>query len=250
VGLDRIFMIKELIEKTKLLWRLPTGVEGQLCFDPEVFTVFESAPLDVLPDFEAPPGYKWKDARGRDHPRYGRFVYSFAKFYKPDHIVEVGTDTGGTAVGWAKALSENQKGRLTCVDMDAYAQNTYPRSVQINLVKIGLPPERVDLRKGNSTEVVPALSKELKGQVDIYLVDGDHRYEGALADMENGLPMMKQGGFILVHDIDRHRPMNEATPQHPAPVYEAFKDFADAHRFEWCIMKFIRKHLGVIKISA
>ena len=243
-------MIKELIEKTTLKLRRRTGVEGRLCFDPGVFAAFEAAPLDVLPDFEGPPSYKWKNARGRDHPRYGRFVYSFAKFYKPDRIVEVGTDTGGTAVGWARALKENQKGRLTCVDMDAYSQNTYPRGVQTNLAKVGIPLDRVDLQQGNSLEVIPALSKELKGQVDIYLVDGDHRYEGALADMENGLPMVKPGGFILVHDIDRFRPMNEATPEHPTPVYEAFKQFADQHHFEWCILRFIRKHLGVIKICA
>ena len=242
-------MIKELLEKTALKLRLPTGVEGRLCFDPGVFDAFESSPHDVLPDFEGPPGYKYKNARGRDHPRYGRFVYAFAKYYKPGRVVEVGTDTGGTAVGWARALKENKSGRLICVDMDAYSQNTYPRSVQLNLAKLGISPDSVDLRSGNSLEIIPALAREFSGQVDIYLVDGDHRYEAALADMENGLPMMKPGGFILVHDIDRFRPMNEATPDHPAPVYEAFKHFVDSHRFQRCILRFIRKHLGVIKVG-
>jgi len=243
-------MIQKFLEKAVLKVRLRSGVEGRLCFDPAVFSIFETAPLDILPEFEAPPGYKWqKNPRGKDHPRYGRFVYAFAKHYKPDYIVEVGTDTGGTAVGWARALIENQKGKLICVDMDAYSQNTYPRSVQKNLAKTGLPSRQVDLRCGNSREVIPNLANELKGQVDIYLVDGDHTYEGALADIENGLPMMKPGGFILVHDIDRFRPMNEATPDHPTPVYEAFQRVATQHHFEWCILRFIRKHLGVIRIS-
>lgn len=243
-------MIQNLVEKTWLKVRLKTGVEGNLCFDPAVFSIFESAPHDILPDFQAPEGYKWqKNPRGKDHPRYGRFVYAFAKHYKPDFIVEVGTDTGGTAVGWARALIENQKGKLICVDMDAYSQNTYPRSVQINLAKTGLPHRQVDLRSGNSRELIPALSKELKGQVDIYLVDGDHTYEGALADIENGLAMMKPGGFILVHDIDRFRPMNEATKEHPTPVYEAFQHVAAKNHYASCVLRFIRKHLGVIRVS-
>jgi hypothetical protein len=90
---------------------------------------------------------------------------------------------------------------------------------------------------------------ELKGQVDIYLVDGDHTYEGAMADMENGLPMLKRGGFILVHDIDRFRPMNEASADHPTPVYEAFNTFADGHRLNRCILRFVRKHLGVMRVN-
>jgi predicted O-methyltransferase YrrM len=238
-----------LLEKLYLSFRVPTGIEGTRCFDREVIREFNAAPRDVLPDFQAPPGYKWKNARGNDHPVYGRFIYAFAKHYQPNLIVEVGTDTGGTAVGWARALKENARGKLICVDMDAYHTNTYPRSVQLNLGKIGLPESQYELRQGNSRELIPALAREKKGEVDIYLVDGDHSYEGALADMENGLPMMRSGGFILVHDIDRFRPMNEATPEHPTPVYEAFQNFAAQNKFPWCIVRFIRKHLGIIRIQ-
>ena len=74
-------MITEWMEKAVLKLRVPLGVEGTLCFDPAVFSIFESAPHDVLPDFQGPPGYKYKNARGKDHPRYGRFVYAFAKHY-------------------------------------------------------------------------------------------------------------------------------------------------------------------------
>lgn len=242
-------MLTELIERAALSIQVKSG-EGKLCFDPAVFQTFDSAPYDVLPEFEAPPGYKWqKNPRGKDHPRYGRFVYAFAKYYRPNYIVEVGTDTGGTAVAWAKALQENGSGKLICVDMDAYAHNTYPRSVQINLAKTGLPLERVELRCGNSRDIIPKLGAERPGEVDIYLVDGDHTYEGALADIQNGLPMMKTGGFILVHDIDRFRPMNEATPEHPTPVYEAFRHIADKQGYAWCVLRFIRKHLGIIRIQ-
>ena len=63
--------------------------------------------------------------------------------------------------------------------------------------------------------------------------------------MQNGLPMLKPGSFMLVHDIDRNRRMDEMTAEHPHPVYEAFQDVVRAQGYEWCILKFIRKHLGV-----
>ena len=80
-------------------------------------------------------------------------------------------------------------------------------------------------------------------------MDGDHTYEGALADLNNGLQMMKPGGFVLVHDLDTNRRMDEMTDEHPHPVYEAFMEIFGKCNFEFCILKFIRKHLGVIKAT-
>ena len=223
------------------------NIEGPLKLDRELFNVFLSSVEDPLPDFQGPGHLKLR--RGKDHPRYGRWVYAFAKFYKPDIIVEVGTYAGGTAVGWARALKENKKGKLICIDNDTYTAGTYPTVTKRNLQEVGLEESRIDLRCGDSKEVVSKIAQELKGNVDIYLVDGDHYYEGALADIENGLLMLKFGGFILVHDVDINRKMDEATENHPCPVYEAFKKTIDDNGFEWCILKFIRKHLGIIKIE-
>lgn len=223
------------------------SIDGQLKIDKELFNIFLSSIEDPLPDFQGPKHLK--SGRGKDHPRYGRWVYAFAKYYKPDIIVEVGTYAGGTAVGWSKALVENEKGRLICIDNDSYTAGIYPEITKKNIQNTGLKENRFDLRCGSSAEIVPKVAQELKGQVDIYLVDGDHRYEGALADIENGLPMLKSGGFILVHDVDVNRKMDEATENRPYPVYEAFQKVINDNDFDWCILKFIRKHLGIIKIN-
>jgi predicted O-methyltransferase YrrM len=234
---------------TLLRIRRPLSVRGGLALPRNLWETFFEAPYDVCPEFQGPPGYRWADnPRGKDHPRYGRFVCAFAKTVRPDIIVEVGTDTGGTAVGWARALKENGSGRLVCVDLDAYAQGTFPQAAQKNIERVGLPADRVEFKAGNSRQIIPELAQSLRGQVGIYLVDGDHTYEGARADLDNGLPMVKAGGYILVHDIDTGRRMNEQTPEHPHPVYEAFLDFAKAHQFGWSIVTLIRKHLGVIQV--
>jgi predicted O-methyltransferase YrrM len=215
-----------------------------------VFEQLLAAPLDVLPGFEGPRNFQLRRGRGKDHPRYGRFVYAFARHYRPQCVVEVGTFAGGTAVGWGKALAENGTGRLICVDQDVYSAGTFPAVTRRNLTAAGLPSDRYELRGGNSRLVVPQLARELRSGVDVYLVDGDHTYDGALSDIENGLPMLRPGGFILVHDVDRGRRMDEATADHPHPVYEAFHTAAARHGLSWCILKFIRKHLGVLRLSA
>lgn len=223
-------------------------VDGPLRLDDTVHETFLNAPWDILPDFQGPATRKLRLGRGMDHPRYGRFIYAFAKVYRPQVVVEVGSYAGGTAIGWATALKENGSGRLICVDNDTYSQGTYPTVTRRNLQKTGLSESRFELRSGDSKQMIPALARELSGAVDVYLVDADHTYEGAMADMTNGLPMVKSGGFMLVHDVDRNFRYLEQTPQHPHPVYEAVMAVVNQHRLQWCILKFIRRHLAVIRI--
>lgn len=224
-------------------------IEGPLLFDQRVLDTFFEADDDIAPWFEGPAGKKLKGGRGKDHPRYGRFVYSFAKVHKPELVVEVGSYAGGTAVGWARAMKENGRGRIICVDMDVYSRGTFPELTAKNIHATGFSEERLELLGGNSRELIPRLSEKYTGQVDIYLVDGDHTYEGALADLENGRRMMRRGGYILVHDVDPGRRMDEMTDEHPAPVLEAMRKFAADSGTKYCVVKFIRKHLGILRIE-
>ena len=225
------------------------SIDGNLCFDREVLDQFLAAPFDPLPGFEGAPNYKLKsNGRGKDHPRYGRFVYALARHYQPEYIVEVGTFAGGTAVGFANAINENGQGKLICVDQDSYSNGTFPQVVKRNLARVGFSETKLQLCCGNSKEWLPKLTETLKEKVDIVLIDGDHTYEGALADLRNAVPLVKPGGFILVHDVDRRRRMDEATVEHPHPVYEAFHHLAAEKGLDWCILKFIRKHLGVLRV--
>jgi predicted O-methyltransferase YrrM len=239
-----------LIENLLLRTGKIRSIDGTLCLDREVFGKFLDAPYDLLPDFEGPPNYKLpRGGRGKDHPRYGRFVYALTRHYQPDYIVEVGTFAGGTSIGFAKGLIENGHGKLICVDQDSYSSGTFPAVAQRNLQRAGLPATQLQLCCENSQYWLPKLADHLRGQVDLLLVDGDHTYEGALKDLRNALPLAKPGGLILVHDVDRGRRMDEATSLHPHPVYEAFHHVVEESRFDWCILKFIRKHLGVIRLS-
>jgi len=222
-------------------------VDGPLKLDPGLFRLFLALPEDPLPDFKGPV----EGVRGRckDHPRYGRWMYAFVKFYKPDVVVEIGTNSGGTAVGTARALLENGKGRLICIDNGMGRPRCFPDVARSNIRKTGLTDSRVELICEDSRIALPAAASKLKGMVDVCLVDAAHDFDNALLDIKDSLPMMKKGGFILVHDIDRNLLLGtEVSPGHPRPVYEAFHKAIEESGFDWCILKFIRKHLGIIKI--
>lgn len=246
--LERAYIAYQSAFERTFLKLQQSRVEGPLRLRDEVFEYFVSAPWDILPTFQGPATRKLRLGRGMDHPRYGRFVYAFARAYKPELVVELGSYAGGTAIGWATALAENGSGRLVCVDADVYSQGTFPTVTRSNLEKTPLPPSRFELRSGDSKEMIPKLARELEKQADVYLVDADHTYEGALLDMENGLPMVKPGGFILVHDVDPNFRYIERTKEHPQPVYDAMMDFVRRHGFEWCRVKYVRRHLGIIRV--
>ena len=59
-------------------------------------------------------------------------------------------------------------------------------------------------------------------QFDVIFVDGDHRYAGALADMENGINRLRPGGLLIVDDVGNNF--------HP--------------EVEWAVRQFYDKHLG------
>lgn len=246
--LEKAYIAYQATFERTFLRMQESRVEGPLKLDPAVFQHFVTAPWDILPTFQGPPARKLRLGRGMDHPRYGRFIYAFARAYRPQLVVELGSYAGGTAIGWATALAENGSGRLICVDADVYSQGTFPAVTRSNLEKTPLPPSRYELRPGDSKEYIPKLAQELLGQVDAYLVDADHTYEGALLDLENGLPMVKPGGFILVHDVDPNFRYIERTPEHPRPVYEAMMEFIRRHGFTWCRVKYIRRHVGIIRV--
>ena len=69
--------------------------------------------------------------------------------------------------------------------------------------------------RGDSKQIVYQLADQLREQVHIYLVYGDHADEGALAEIKNGLPMLSPRGLILVHDVDPCRKWTKAPKRIP-----------------------------------
>lgn len=238
-----------IIDNLVLSLTMRRRVKGPLKIDEKLLRLFLSLPEDPLPDFKgASPEVR---GRGKDHPRYGRWMHAFVKFYKPEFVVEVGTNAGGSAVGTARALTENGFGELICIDNGKGVPKSFPDVAMRNILATGLTEDRFRLICEDSVTALSSLAESMERKVGVYLVDAAHTYDAALSDIKNGLPMMKDGGYILIHDVDPKLNLgDEISPGHPCPVREAFEKIIRDNNFDWCILKFIRKHLGVIRFDA
>jgi predicted O-methyltransferase YrrM len=121
--------------------------------------------------------------RSLDHPR----------------VVELGRYRGGTTVLMAAAGAH-----VLSLDVDAGLAES-DRRLRDVLERLGLA-ERVELVVADSG-TYPAEP----GSVDLVFVDGDHRYEGVVRDVENWLPAIRPGGFLALHDaqsVEPARPWN------------------------------------------
>ena len=107
-----------------------------------------------------------------DHPK---IMYGIVRAMKPEVVVEVGTYRGYTACFLAKALQENKKGHLYCIDNFSLHEHVEkygdPKQHLIdNFTKAGVL-DVVTLLEGNSDEV------HLPYKVDFGYVDGWHSYK-------------------------------------------------------------------------
>lgn len=57
--------------------------------------------------------------------------------------------------------------------------------------------DKYKLYKETSTEAVERFTDE---SLDFVLLDGDHSYNGIMADLNNYYPKLKKGGYMFIHD--------------------------------------------------
>ncbi len=82
--------------------------------------------------------------------------------------------------------------------------------------------DKVRLIKGDSKEVLPSLESEHTDYFDIVYIDGDHFYDGCMADSRNAWPLTKIGGVVIWDDT--HVGAYRTRGKGPG-VMEATKDF-------------------------
>ena len=68
---------------------------------------------------------------------------------------------------------------------------------------------------GSSQQVLPTLRQ---GMFDLIFIDGDHSYEGVKYDLEQSLPLLAEGGVVVLHDYEREALLD--TPYEPGHSLE------------------------------
>lgn len=108
---------------------------------------------------------------------------------------------------WECVPLENERNKMKNWDTQEKWDEVY-KSV---LKKVEQYKDRASIIRGNSVDVIPTLVNKF----DIIYVDGDHSYEGAKKDLELSLPLLKEGGEIIVDDL------------HYPEVRKAFREFVE-----------------------
>ena len=124
----------------------------------------------------------------------GRLLRILTESIGAKHVVELGTSTGYSGLWFATALRKTG-GKLTTFDIDE-------RRIKIakeNFAKAGVD-DLITVVQGDAHEKV----KDLKEPIDLLFLDADK--EGYLDYLNKLLPLVKPGGLIVAHNMNRPRP--------------------------------------------
>lgn len=116
-------------------------------------------------------------------------------------ILEIGSWKGKSTMLLARGSKTNSKSKV-------YAVDTF-KGTKENSNKIinTLPDFKENMKKANIENLVTPLvgfstnvAKTFTEPIEILFIDGDHTYEGVIADIKDWEPKLIKGGWILFHD--------------------------------------------------
>lgn len=136
-------------------------------------------------------------------------LLNFFKAIKPKNILEV-----GSLLGWSlKRFIENKEEGGHVVSVDLPVRDFCGRGDErVDQQEFGhhILWKRWAKKKNTHLTVVPASSFDLQtikkvqdicSQYDFIFIDGNHTYEGIMADYKNYFPLLRSGGIMAFHDI-------------------------------------------------
>lgn len=131
-----------------------------------------------------------------EYDDYAYFIYGLIRQYKPKQVFEVGLGPHGhTAFSILTALKEN-----SVKDSKYYVLDYLPTD-QAKEVLASFPKESYELIVGDSAQSI--FFEKVKGQIDIFLVDGNHTTQYCYQDTVNLLMNNRfnlESGIIIYHD--------------------------------------------------
>lgn len=105
---------------------------------------------------------------------------------KPDLIIEIGTNKGGSALYLADLMEANGKGIIHSIDVSDQAYDLVKKHPRVKLFTGGW--EKYDLD----------FAKEFK--VILVIEDSSHEYENTLLAIHKFAPLVSRGSYLIVED--------------------------------------------------
>jgi len=143
---------------------------------------------DLLNELERQTYIKILQPRMLSGHLQGRFLSMISKMIKPEHILEIGTYTGYSALCLAEGLDNN--GTLTTIEIDPeiaeFADSYFQRSNYKN---------HIDLKVGNALEIIPVLSPKY----DLVFIDADKT--NYLNYLDLIFSKLNSGGYLIADNV-------------------------------------------------
>jgi predicted O-methyltransferase YrrM len=169
--------------------------------------------------------------------------------FKPDEprlIVEIGVYEGASTCWWSDNFMDHPSSRLISIDPftgnDEYRQNRekFPTLDDIELIARTNASKsknagKIDIRKGCSWDLFPALNVELKQPIDILYIDGEHTPNAVCRDLALYYPLLRSGGALILDDYG-----HEDVQRGIDGALTAFADIESAFKTGWqlwCVKK-------------
>lgn len=119
---------------------------------------------------------------------------------EPKRVLEIGTNNGGTLYYWAKFATQG----TTIVSADLGEREDYWK-YEPDFNSWLAPGAGLHTIVGDSHSDEVLAEMYAYGPYDFIFIDGDHTYEGVLADWIASLAMAAPDGLIALHDINCKR---------------------------------------------
>ena len=132
------------------------------------------------------------------------FLTAFVSILAPPRVVEIGTLGGFSAAIIAATLrrqhGEKGGGRVDTIDASAkyLIDETRPTGFEI-IESFSELAAMIRIHTPHDSTIIIELAE--RNELEIVFIDADHRHPMPLLDLLRLAPYMKQGGWILLHDI-------------------------------------------------
>lgn len=128
-------------------------------------------------------------------------LYALVRALRPQTIIETGVSTGTTTAYILAALADNGAGHLHSIDLPATLQLTNGR------VAVAVPSslrDRWTYHWGSSRRLLPPLLAEVRGTLDLFIHDSDHRYAAMRWELEQAYSALSPAGCLVADDAGFH----------------------------------------------
>lgn len=142
----------------------------------------------------------------------GELLYRYSGKPNVKTVVEIGSNKGKSTNFILRSL--NEFGKIHCIDPWGSYVLTQDLEDIYEIFKNNLPLDKITqvvIHRGFSYDV----KKEWKASdyIDLLFIDGDHSYEAVKQDIEDWVPFVRKGGYVIFHDYANYCPSVQKAAQ-------------------------------------